>query len=91
MKNAIIFGRRMKDRRKILGISRKDFAKQIGVTYSTLSMYERGEKRINDYLKIKIAKELNLSLDYLMGIINSPLPINKNTRRIPLYTNLLDL
>lgn len=91
MKNAIIFGRRMKDRRKILGISRKAFAKQIGVTYSTLSMYERGEKRINDNLKIKIAKELNLSLDYLMGIINSPLPINKNTRRIPLYTNLLDL
>lgn len=69
-----IFGKRIKEEREKLGISREDFAKQNDITYSALSMYERGERSVRDELKIKIAKSLNISLDYLIGLINEPLP-----------------
>lgn len=67
-----IFGKRVKKEREKLGISREDFARQNNITYSALSMYERGERTINDKLKVKFAVILNLSLDYLMGITNIP-------------------
>ena len=68
-----LFGKRVKEEREKLGISREDFAKQIDITYSALSMYERGERRVRDELKIKIAKCLNVSMEYLLGIIDEPL------------------
>ena len=37
-------------------------------------MYERGERHVRDELKIKIAKNLNISMEYLLGIIDTPLP-----------------
>ena len=36
-----IFGKRIKEEREKLGISREDFAKKNDITYSALSMYER--------------------------------------------------
>ena len=69
-----IFGKRIKEEREKLGISREDFAKKNDITYSALSMYERGERSVRDEVKIKIAKSLNISLDYLIGLINEPLP-----------------
>jgi len=70
----LIFGKRIKEEREKLGISREDFAKQNDITYSALSMYERGERSVRDEVKIRIAKNLNISLDYLIGIIDEPLP-----------------
>ncbi len=70
----ITFGKRVKEEREKLGISREDFAKKNDITYSALSMYERGERSVRDEVKIKIAKSLNISLDYLIGLINEPLP-----------------
>ncbi|MBO5349032.1 MAG: helix-turn-helix transcriptional regulator [Clostridia bacterium] len=70
----IIFGKRIKEEREKLGITREDFAKQNDITYSALSMYERGERSVRDEIKIRIAKNLNISLDYLIGMIDEPLP-----------------
>lgn len=70
----IIFGKRVKEEREKRGISREDFAKQINISYSALSMYERGERTAPDILKIKMSSVLNISLDYLVGIIDKPLP-----------------
>ena len=70
----LIFGKRVKEAREKLGISREDFAKQNHISYSALSMYERGERSVSDEIKIRIAKSLNISLDYLIGIINEPIP-----------------
>ena len=68
------FGKWVKEEREKLGISREDFARQNSITYSALSMYERGERHVRDELKIKIAKNLNISMEYLLGIIDTPLP-----------------
>lgn len=70
----IIFGKRIKEEREKRKISREDFAKQNDITYSALAMYERGERSVRDEVKIRIAKNLNISLDYLLGLINEPLP-----------------
>ncbi len=73
----IIFGKRLKEEREKLGISREDFAKQMNISYSALSMYERGERTAPDILKIKISNVLGVSLDYLMGMTNWCTPIKK--------------
>ena len=65
-------GQRVKEEREKRGITREDFAKQNDITYSALSMYERGERTVRDEVKIRIAKNLNVSLDYLLGIIDEP-------------------
>jgi len=67
-------GQRVKEEREKRGITREDFAKQNDITYSALSMYERGERTVRDEVKIRIAKNLNVSLDYLLGIIDEPIP-----------------
>ena len=66
----MIFGKRIKLEREKRGISREDFAKMNHITYSALSMYERGERCANDKIKIQIAENLNVSLDYLLGRID---------------------
>ncbi len=71
----IIFGKRLKEEREKLGISREDFAKQIDISYSALSMYERGERTVPDILKIKISNILRITLNYLIGITNLCTPI----------------
>ncbi len=82
------FGKRVKEEREKLGISREDFAKQNGITYSALSMYERGERHVRDELKIKIAKCLNVSVEYLLGIIDKPLPYTDNFEKY--YNNRIN-
>lgn len=77
------FGEILRLEREKRGITREDFAKQIGITYSTLAMYERGERTVRDEVKIKIARKLNLSLDYLFGII-------KDRRKIFMEENILN-
>ncbi len=69
----IIFGKRLKEEREKLGISREDFAKQMNISYSALSMYERGERNAPDILKIKMANFLDVSFHYLIGITDEPL------------------
>lgn len=62
----INFGKIVKEKREEKGITREDFAKQINITYSALSMYERGERNIPDNIKITMIQVLNISLDYLI-------------------------
>lgn len=74
--NCNSFGDRLQSIRKSRGISREDFAKEMEITYSALSMYERNKREPKDELKIKMAKLLNVSIQYLLGLISNPLPFN---------------
>ncbi len=70
-------GERLKDLRKDRGLTQKQFAEIMGVSENSISLYERNETTPDDEMKIKIAKFFNVSLDYLLGIIKSPLPIER--------------
>lgn len=65
-----VLGDNIKKERENLGLSREDFAQKIGVSYSAIAMYERGEREPNNEITKKICDLFDCSMDYLMGRTN---------------------
>lgn len=83
---------RLKNERKKIGLSQKEFADKLGMNARTYASYERGERDISTAVLLNICKTLNISSDSLLGnsdktIKLTPLTaedIRANTRPIPL-------
>lgn len=66
------FGAKLKNCRKNMSLSQKEFGQKIGVAESTVSLYESNKRFPDaDTLK-KISSLFGVSIDYLLG--NSPYP-----------------
>jgi transcriptional regulator with XRE-family HTH domain len=66
-KEAMDFGRRVRDHRSSRGLSLEDLAAKAGVSRAMLSKVERGEKSPTIPIASKIARGLGLSLSLLVG------------------------
>lgn len=69
-----LVGERLKRARELSGISQRELASRVGLGEQQVYRYER---EVSDpYLSnvIPIAKELNVSLDYLVGLSDDPNP-----------------
>ena len=53
------------------GLNQKDLAKMAGVTESAMSYYIKGERTPRSDVLTRIAKALNTTTDYLLGITNT--------------------
>lgn len=62
------FGKRVAYIREREGLRQKELANMLGITPRKLSDYERDQCAPKDDLKIMIAKVLDISMDYLMGL-----------------------
>ncbi len=59
-------GNKLKNLRENKGLLQKELADKIGISLSSISMYERGERQPdNDTLK-KFSKFFNVTVDYLL-------------------------
>ena len=65
-----MIGERLKMLRKKKGLSQKDVGDMLGLKIATISLYECNKAEMSDENKIMIAKYYNVSLDYLLGIID---------------------
>jgi transcriptional regulator with XRE-family HTH domain len=72
----MLFGERLLSTRKKKKISQDELAKQIGVHAPVIGRYERDEVKPSIETAFKIAKALEVSLDYLTGL--SDLELDKN-------------
>ena len=63
---------RMKDLREDHDLSQEDIAKVLQTTREQVSKYETGKQMMGADKYIKLAKYYNVSLDYLMGLIDTP-------------------
>ncbi len=61
------FNDRLKELRSNSGFSQRDFAAQIGLSKSSINMYERGEREPSLETLEAIADFYNVDIDYLMG------------------------
>lgn len=68
-------GERLAELRKDKKLSQKALADKLGISIYTVSSYERNNSAPDDEMKIKIARFFNISLDYLLGLINEERPI----------------
>ena len=66
--NMLIFGERLKELRQELNLTQKEFAKDLSITPSTLSLYEKGGANPSISVLAEIANTYNVSTDWLLGI-----------------------
>lgn len=63
--DAKLVGERIKNLRQEKKMSQQEFADAINVAYSTVSMYENGERIPRDQIKLAIANLFGVTVDYL--------------------------
>lgn len=61
------FGQRLRELRNQRGISQNELSKHIGVSKSSVNMYERGEREPGFETLEAIADFFNVNMDYLLG------------------------
>ena len=73
-----MIGERLEELRKDKGLKQKQLAKEIGVKSNTISAYEREASRPSDEIKVKLAAYFNVSVDYLLGLIDEEVPYTRD-------------
>ena len=61
------FAKRLKEERERVGLSKGDLAGKVGMHYSQIGRYERGEASPSSDVLKRLANELGTSTDYLMN------------------------
>lgn len=66
---------RIKERRQALGLRQDDLAKLLNLTQAQVSRYERGESEPTPDGMVALAKILDTTADYLLGLSNFVKPV----------------
>ncbi|MBQ9742175.1 MAG: helix-turn-helix transcriptional regulator [Ruminococcus sp.] len=82
-----MIGERLQELRKDYGMSQEELAGILGVSHYTISSYECNRSDPDDKSKIIIAKLFNVSVDYLLGLIDDPVSYDREHRIICLPHN----
>ena len=72
-----MLGKRLADARRRAGLLQADLAAELDYTQSVISRVEAGQRNLRSKAWIKVARLLNVSLDYLAGLIDDPAPIDR--------------
>lgn len=62
-------GRRLRDRRTLLGLSQSALAQSVGLTFQQIQKYERGANRISASRLYQFSCLLGVDVDYFFGTI----------------------
>jgi len=68
----MVLGQRLKELRKDRELSQAELADKLNVVVHTVSNYERGKSVPEIDTLIRLAKFYDVSLDYLLGLIDEP-------------------
>lgn len=74
----VMRGERLAELRKDAGLTQRQFAQQLHVSLNTVSSWERNLADPDDATKIQLARQFGVSLDYLMGLTDTPHPQSGN-------------
>lgn len=72
------FSNRLKAMRTEKGLTRQQLADSTGINVNTLRSYEMYDKEPNHRTLLKLARALNVSLDYLFGTSDRKTPLPRN-------------
>lgn len=75
-----MIGERLYDLRKDAGLTQDELADILKINKHSISSYEREKSEPPDIIKISIAKYFNVSIDYLLGIIDNPQPFDSHAK-----------
>lgn len=74
-----IYAQRIRGLRDHYGFSQEQLAELTGVSQNQISRYERGANDPTGEVLIALAKALNTSVDFILGITNDPTPLKDLT------------
>lgn len=74
MRTEILKYGRIRDLRNDHGLTQKQIAELLNVSQNTYSQYEIGISRFPLDTVIKLAEYYNVSIDYLVGLTDEPVP-----------------
>lgn len=63
-----MLGDRMRDLREEKGVSQEELAAALGITRLSVGNYERGQRKPDAEMIVKIARYFDVSADYLLGL-----------------------
>lgn len=69
-----MIGERLYDLRKDAGLTQEELAGKFNTTKHAISKYETGTSEPSDEMKIMIARYFQVSVDYLLGLTDTPSP-----------------
>jgi transcriptional regulator with XRE-family HTH domain len=75
-RNDALVGRRLKALREATGLTQSALARTVGVSPSTISEWESGEKHLDVNVARRMAKKHGFSLDYLYCGYHEQLPLH---------------
>lgn len=81
------FRKKLSELRKETGMTQIDFAKFVGVSSSSIGLYETGERIPDAEILCRIAQKCNVSADYLLGLQKEPV-LNEDVKAVCAYTGL---
>ncbi|MBQ7385578.1 MAG: helix-turn-helix transcriptional regulator [Ruminococcus sp.] len=85
-----MIGERLQELRKDHGLSQEDLAKILGVSHYTVSSYECNRSDPDDKAKVILAKLFDVSVDYMLGLIDEPVSYNRQGKSIKISAGLSD-
>ena len=85
-----MIAQRLKQLRKSKGISQRELAEILGVRKTSVSLYETDKTDPSDPIKITLAKYFDVSLDYLICVIDEKVPYYKEDNFIQLPANVTE-
>lgn len=83
-----MIGNRLTQLRRQTGLSQRELGEALDVSHYTISAYEKERSEPGDQIKVRLAQHFNVSLDYLLGLIDQPLPINRDEPSIKIPEQL---
>ena len=81
-------GKRLEGLRKARGMSQRQLAAVLGVTHYTISAYENGRSEPGDDIKVRLARLFDVSMDYLLGIVDQPLSLSREEQTLLLPSSM---
>lgn len=85
--NTTTFAERLNERMSELHISKNALAKACGISVTAITYYLTKQRRPNGTILVLIARRLNTSVDYLLGLADDPTPPQTNTTGNMILTN----
>ena len=81
-------GERLRKLRKDKGMTQQELAGILGVRKAAVSIYETDKYDPSDPIKVAIAKHFDVSLDYLMGVIDDEVKCYSEARFVAMPENV---
>ena len=84
-------GKRLRRRRRLLGMTQQELASQVGVRFQQIQKYERGSNRVSASRLYDVARVLGVEISFFFEDIGKDVTDGRPTQHLPEQAGLADV